>query len=261
MSGSAKHSLDSVTLLGVDCVDIDRLVFAAEVSQRHLRFHATRLLSHLSHPDADITPIAPITSKREYSTFVMKELYKHVDTPHVLIIQWDGFVLNPFAWTDAFLDYDYIGAPWPRHLCASLNLAEVGNGGFSLRSRRLLECVAALDGDCHPEDHVICRTHGEYLRSAGLTFSPEEVASRFSIEGGRWAGQFGFHQSNISAWQIERFIDIERHEKYLEMFHNRYVKGVRTVDDGGSSNPRGARSKRDEEDGCILQGLPDQPVP
>ena len=33
-------------------------------------------------------------------------------TPHVLLIQWDGFVVNPSAWSDEFLDFDYVGARW-----------------------------------------------------------------------------------------------------------------------------------------------------
>ena len=57
----------------------------------------------------------------------------------MLIIQHDGFILNHKAWDNEFLNYDYIGAPvyWMGN-----KLIEVGNGGFSLRSKKLLKIIA-----------------------------------------------------------------------------------------------------------------------
>lgn len=45
-----------------------------------------------------------------YSHFVIKQLHSFITTSHCMIIQWDGFVIHPESWSDAFLDYDYIGA-------------------------------------------------------------------------------------------------------------------------------------------------------
>src|ERR1700722_12124880 len=53
-------------------------------------------------------------------------------TSHCLTIQYDGFVLDSDMWRAEFLDYDYIGAPWPHRGYA------VGNGGFSLRSVEMM---------------------------------------------------------------------------------------------------------------------------
>jgi hypothetical protein len=116
------------------------------------------------------------------------------------VVQHDGYVLNGGAWTDDFLKYDYIGAPW-----GGVNL--VGNGGFSLRSRRLLEACSRMDGEPHPEDDFICRRHRKDLENLGMRFAPKELADRFAVEGasfvwrdyawnsdGRyWSNQFGFH--------------------------------------------------------------------
>jgi len=33
-----------------------------------------------------------------------------VNGTHVLVMQWDGFILHPELWDRAFLDDDYIGA-------------------------------------------------------------------------------------------------------------------------------------------------------
>ena len=74
-----------------------------------------------------------------YSTLMLKGLAPHVETSHALVVQWDGYVVNPDAWTDAFLDVDYCGAPWPW----GDDDRRVGNGGFSLRSRRLIDALAS----------------------------------------------------------------------------------------------------------------------
>ena len=122
----------------------------------------------------------------------MKDLLRHVETEHVLLIQWDGYVVNPEAWRDDFLDHDYIGARWGFHEDAHC----VGNGGFSLRSRRLLEALQdpAIDR-FEPEDEMICRHYRPMLESRyGMRFAPPEVADRFSFETTYPQGRpLGFH--------------------------------------------------------------------
>ena len=79
-------------------------------------------------------------SSKRYNKFCIKELSKYINTSHYLIIQHDGFVINPQAWDDEFLEYDYIGSPWNDGNAKLADIDEkykVGNGGFSLRSKRL----------------------------------------------------------------------------------------------------------------------------
>ena len=47
---------------------------------------------------------------------------EHIQTSHCLLIQSDGFVLFPDKWDDSWLDYDYIGAPWPISKDSYINL-------------------------------------------------------------------------------------------------------------------------------------------
>ena len=124
--------------------------------------------------------IAPLGGRAAYSRFVMKDLLQHIETEHVLLIQWDGYVVNPAAWRDEFLDYDYIGARWG--FCKDDHC--VGNGGFSLRSRRLLEALQDPEIDrFEPEDEMICRHFRPLLEARhGIRFAPPEVADRFSFE-------------------------------------------------------------------------------
>ncbi|WP_223276217.1 DUF5672 family protein [Sphingomonas daechungensis] len=132
-----------------------------------------------------------LKSGAEYSEFVLRGLGEHVMTSHALIIQWDGFVLDAARWDPRFLDYDYIGAPWPQFLDGH----NVGNGGFSLRSRRLMD--ACRDPHFvlgHPEDIAICRTNRTFLELKGLKFADRSLAERFSFERGDPVGPtFGFH--------------------------------------------------------------------
>jgi len=124
--------------------------------------------------------IAPLAGRAAYSRFVMKDLLRHIETEHVLLIQWDGYVVNPAAWRDDFLGHDYIGARWGFHKDAHC----VGNGGFSLRSRRLLEALQDPTIDrFEPEDEMICRHYRPMLESRyGVRFAPPEVADQFSFE-------------------------------------------------------------------------------
>lgn len=206
-----KKTLPNVTLLGLDCLDINRLKLAANICQKHFEFGAVKLLSSIPDTDSRVVPIDHVGSIEKYSHFFVKKLYEHVETDFVLVIQYDGFILNPESWTDEFLNYDYIGAPWWYE-----DENNVGNGGFSLRSKKLLDVLYQDESivEHHPEDHHIARTYGNYLRSKGIVFAPESIASKFSIEGclkepvpvkygSIWTNEFGFHdfsETDISAW-------------------------------------------------------------
>lgn len=193
-------NLDNVTLLGIDCVALDRLIFAADISEKFIQFKQVKLLTHFESNDQRIVKIPQIKSIEAYSEFMIKDLYKYVETDFVLIIQHDGFVLNPNRWSDAYLDYDYIGAPvfWG-----------MGNGGFSLRSKKLLNILAEDDSivEHHPEDLKICKTYRPQLEIKGIKFAPNEIAQRFSVENNSWNGQFGFHNADISLWDSSKFMD------------------------------------------------------
>lgn len=208
-------NLDNVTLLGVDCVDIDRLIFVSEISQIGVNFKEVKLLTHLSSNHKNVVNIEEIDSIEAYSQFIIKELYKYVDTDYVLIIQYDGFVLNPEAWQDDFLKFDYIGSP-----C----LWGIGNGGFSLRSKKLLDILGADSHftHYHPEDLVICKTYRRYLESKGMKFATSEIAHIFGVENDFWKDQFGFHNADISSYDIEKYANQVKHKTYIQKFKDTF---------------------------------------
>ena len=93
-------------------------------------------------------------------------------------------------------EYDYIGAPWSEG--ATPPDQRVGNGGFSIRSRRLLEALRDPELDYDPtrgEDQLICHTLRPVLEARhGIRFAPLDIAQRFSFErDGPVHPTFGFH--------------------------------------------------------------------
>lgn len=122
--------------------------------------------------------ISAINSKEEYSKWVILNLAEYINTDFILIVQYDGYVIHPELWNNAFLNYDYIGSPW------WYETNNVGNGGFSLRSKRLMQTVSKIfKDDFHPEDDRICRTHRKTLEDFyQIKFAPEGIAAKFSFE-------------------------------------------------------------------------------
>lgn len=185
--------LDRVSLL---CVETRRPQLALRAMERCMRdidFGECLLLSPRPippHPGIHHVVIPDIDSVEQYSDFMVRRLGDHFSLEHVLVVQWDGFVIAASCWDDGFLDYDYIGAAWAGRA------ASVGNGGFSLRSRRLVDALRRIDTPVtHPEDDAICRRYRQELeRRHAVRFAPIEVARRFSWEQVVSDGPtFGFH--------------------------------------------------------------------
>ncbi len=188
--------LPSVTLCAVDCLNPGLALRAIDICGLQCSFGDVVFLSDTASRSAlegcRMVDIPRIGSVAEYSRFVVKELGRYINTEFVLLVQWDGYIINPRSWRAEFLDYDYIGAPWGWYQ----DNHRVGNGGFSLRSRRLLDALQD-EGivDCEPEDEAIGRRYRPLLESKyGIRFAPEEIAEAFSYETISPKGDpFGFH--------------------------------------------------------------------
>jgi hypothetical protein len=139
----------------------------------------------------------------DYNRVCLQLLPQLIQEDHCLIIQTDGFAVNSQSWTPEFLMCDYVGACWPM----SWNLSHtVGNGGFSLRSRKLLTALRSMNVQPthHHEDYMICldlRAHLEKLYAC--VWASDLLADQFSIENNiqsAWVGRsFGFHGKHLKS--------------------------------------------------------------
>lgn len=206
--------LSAVTLLCVDTRSPELARWAMKRCMSQARFANAVLITELSkvqylvNDDIEYAQCPDISSTREYSEVMLRGIRPYATGTHVLIVQWDGFILHPEQWDSSFLDYDYIGAVWPQ-----FPETPVGNGGFSLRSKRLLNALHHPDIIIeHPEDVCICVTNRQKLEEGGLRFGPKELADRFSVERTPWHKSFGFHgffnfANALSENELKKFID------------------------------------------------------
>lgn len=209
---TSRLALPQVTLIAVDAFQPKRTVAAINFTLRLATFAGATLITSTECGDLGVIPSPlkvfhvnnPATRQRTWrEEFWVKNLANCFDTSHCLHMEWDAGIGNPRAWDPAWLDYDFIGAPWPwpyqDKTCSTPCTAEncVGNTGFALFSRRFCAAVAGL---AHPtpaelttSDAYVCRTLRPALEKLGMRFAPESVAEAFSCENRIYSGQFGFH--------------------------------------------------------------------
>ena len=227
--------LPQVTMIAITDRDYGNTIDAIIKSLKLIKPARTILFAdvYFENPLFECIVIEPLRSARKYNEFVTWQLGKYpIDTSHILLIQYDGFVLNASAWTDEFLEYDYIGAPW----CYT-DGRNVGNGGFSMRSKRLHD-VLSTDPTIElgsPEDEIICRYYRNYLeKTHGIKYAPEALAHRFSYEMHPPKQKtFGSHNSHHPPYREPIIIkrnhamgDIIMAEPVMEYFYN---KGYRVI--------------------------------
>jgi hypothetical protein len=125
----------------------------------------------------------------DLNVLMFQKIIKYSDGEYFLIVQPDGYPLNEHLWNDSFLEYDYIGAPWPAGMRWTGNNPVVGNGGFSIRSRKLYELTEKLQGydQFHKntltnEDVMISVVVKDYLKQNNCIIAPVDLARKFSVE-------------------------------------------------------------------------------
>lgn len=190
------------------------------LSQRQMKFDDTIFVTNAdvsTNENYRIEKCPVFTDRVESWNYAFYEIPKLIKTDHVLFVQYDGYILDGNYWSRDFLKYDYIGAKWPWHPDR-----RVGNGGFCLRSKKLLtllsSCPAPKD---HPEDDHICRILHDDLKRKGIVFAPEEIADLFSYERGLPdQPTFGFH----GLFNMWRHLEEDEMAKFLPQLDPYVVK-------------------------------------
>lgn len=222
--------LPNVTLIIADTRNYGQAYNAIQKTLREITPAKTLFFTNMKaeFTGVEIVQIQTMYNKSAYSKWMIKELgNQDIQTSHILVIQHDGFVLDGAVWDDEYLEYDYVGAPWLEQ-----DGANVGNGGFSLRSMKLQKILAedSFIKGLHPEDNYICRVYRDYLEQTyQIKFAPDHVAHRFSYELHEPKDKtFGFH-ANFHRPYVEPIVikrqgamgDVIALEPVLSYFHEK----------------------------------------
>ena len=222
-----KLILSNITLLAAaTSADVDQAQLALKISSKNIEFGAVKLLSSsvpsTRSSDIEFVSIPPMNS-RGYNRMIVEDLHKYFETSYCLVVQADGFVVNVDLWKQDFLEFDYIGAPWPDKVVIIpsnkflyLDNNRVGNGGFSLRSRKLVEVTSKINFNSlkfpiKSEDLIICHYLYREMIKKGIRFAPPKIAAQFSIESpGNLYGQdvnsvFGFHGKHLMSHFLKKY--------------------------------------------------------
>lgn len=209
---STKLELPNIEIISINTHNPEQSVKAIEYSCRHINFASKKIFSDTvpGNLPSDMVhiQIPKFTTREAYSDFTLKELDDYIDSDFVLMIHDDGFIINPHLWNPEFLKYDYIGAPWPANPNDPLQ-GRVGNGGFCIRSKRLLEATKHLEYEPCNDDWVIGVTHKKILEERGYFTAPVSLAMTFSLElpiaecDYNLENTFGFH-SRRSEQHVEK---------------------------------------------------------
>lgn len=189
--------LAQITLVAMASVDIYETIKALKYSSKKIKFGKVILISNKKpwylprNIDYAYTP--KTKDMYEWSYKILYKLHEYIDTNYIILIHSDGFIVNPDKWRDEYLNYDYIGSPWPipedgfSYKDAKGRFSRVGNS-VSIRSKKILELPTKLDLPWEPidgywhEDGFLCCNNKVLLEEYGVKYAPLDVAKYFAHE-------------------------------------------------------------------------------
>lgn len=210
--------MKNVSLVAIDFIDTELTKRAIQKTLLHFEPKEIIIFSNRNFfRGSKFIKVESCSGWEQYNYLLNTASLDHVNTSHMMFLQWDSWAVNRSCWTNDYLKYDYIGAPWP----FKEPWLSVGNGGFSLRSTRLMEIVSndrfIQDIPTHkkyPEDTFICVYLRKYLTEMKqIKFAPVSLAEKFSFEVVHPKHDtFGFH----GAYGMTKFLSEEEFYYYLK---------------------------------------------
>lgn len=205
----------TISLIIVDNLQHDLARFSIEQTIKNVECKEIIIFSDKNfYPCTKFVPIKKNITVYDYSDIILNHLWLFLETDFALITQFDGMAVDKTKWSDDFLNYDYIGAPWQHEY----NGNRVGNGGFSLRSKKLIEALRdtkiQLGGASkNLEDSAICAEFKTYLEEKyNIQYAPLELAEKFAHELSDRNDTLGFH----GIWNTARYFDYQQLEYLIE---------------------------------------------
>ncbi len=180
-------------------VSVEATLKAMKYSMENVEFADAVFISHkkpLFLPKGiRFAYIDKLTNIDDFNYKAVYDMGDYIKTDYAMLVHYDGYVVNPDQWCDEFLDYDYIGSPWPlppegntttyRDIYG--NICRVGNS-VGIRSKRLMDFPkqenlpwTMMDGRYHEDVYICCQIH-HLLEAAGMRIAPLEVARYFAHE-------------------------------------------------------------------------------
>jgi len=175
-------SLPNVTLICMTNAKLVEHQRALDISSEKIKFGAVKLIHR---PDIDTID--------KWNKAMVYELGGYVDTDYAIVIHHDGYIINPEMWNPDWLNYDYIGSPWPlptddysfRDVKGVIQ--RVGNS-VSLRSKKLMDLPKKIGMEWksfhgfYNEDGYISVNMRHVFEEHGCKFAPLDVAVFFGRE-------------------------------------------------------------------------------
>lgn len=174
--------LPQVTLVALTSKNFDEHKRAMDIASLDIEWGAKKIIWDDS-----------IKNINDWNYKIIYELHNYVQTDFALLFHADGYPINAASWKDLFLEYDYIGAPWPlpkdeySYRTPRGELVRVGNS-VSIRSKKIMQLPSLLNlewksyyGNTN-EDGFLCVHNRDKLEREGCHFAPLEVAKYFSKE-------------------------------------------------------------------------------
>lgn len=153
-----------------------------EIIQNNLQQYASRI-------SVKNLVVENLLTSSEYSKILTtRSFIEAIPTETFLVFQTDSMINPKYRnLIYKFMDYDYVGAPWP------WEWLDVGNGGLSLRKRstmlKILDAFGPYDGPYEDQFYSV------HCKSVGGKKPTRDEAREFSIEQIYNDYSFGMHKS------------------------------------------------------------------
>jgi hypothetical protein len=225
--------MSNVTLVGIDGLGkaVDFYIKIFELCNREFKVEKNLLFTSATHRTVDIFNDIeidfiqiPKLNYKEFNEFCLTSINEFIDTTHIITVQTDGFICNGDMWKDEYFEYDYVGQPWlnpdgktfTNFPWVNSYEKSVGEGGFTLRSKKLLEALSNIDinfiKNCinsgANEDVFISSYVRDYLESEGCRFATPEIGMEFCAgirDSNRLNTSFGFHTQTYVEEVLKRY--------------------------------------------------------
>jgi len=191
-----KIKIPDVTLLAISSTEEEGSIKSLVKCCEQIEFGNVKFVSHKkpeSMPDFITWEYCPqIKSFYDFDCYVFPNIGNHIQTSHMLMVQSHAWIIHAELWDDNWLQYDFIGSPWvERSEFISFSTGEmvrVGNGGFSLRSKKILDLPQKLnlpvvsDRGYTSDDGLLNSYYRKIFLENGINYPDVHIASRFAFE-------------------------------------------------------------------------------